>query len=166
MMLLLLHSQVVFVLQANDSGHIVTPLPGSSSNSSSSSSQEQGGVPELQRPIDWLLVDGMQVRGVVVGGVQPRRTRCRCLSRDAHAALSTTQGGSGKAFDWTSLDVPTALARRGWLLAGGLHPGNVAQAVSIARPTAVDVSSGVCGPDGLLKDAAKVAAFVAAAKQQ
>ena len=52
----------------------------------------------------------------------------------------------------------------GWLLAGGLHPGNVAEAVAVARPTAVDVSSGVCGPDGLRKDAAKVHAFVAAVK--
>jgi hypothetical protein len=39
----------------------------------------------------------------------------------------------------------------------------VAEAVAAARPTGVDVSSGVCGPDGLLKDAAKVHAFVAAA---
>lgn len=76
------------------------------------------------------------------------------------------QGGSGKTFDWTSLQVPKHLATRGWLLAGGLNPTNVAQAVSIAQPTAVDVSSGVCGPDGLLKDHAKVEAFIKGAKQQ
>jgi phosphoribosylanthranilate isomerase len=75
------------------------------------------------------------------------------------------QGGSGKTFDWRSLQVPTSLPRRGWLLAGGLKPDNVAEAVSIAQPTAVDVSSGVCGPDGLLKDHDKVAAFIKGAKQ-
>jgi phosphoribosylanthranilate isomerase len=74
------------------------------------------------------------------------------------------QGGSGKTFDWRSLQVPTILPKRGWLLAGGLNPGNVADAVSIAQPTAVDVSSGVCGPDGLLKDHEKVTAFIKAAK--
>lgn len=72
------------------------------------------------------------------------------------------QGGSGQAYDWHALKVP-ALGQRGWLLAGGLHPGNVAEAAAVTRPTAVDVSSGVCGPDGLLKDHSKVAAFIAAA---
>lgn len=75
------------------------------------------------------------------------------------------QGGSGKTFDWRSLQVPTSLPKLGWLLAGGLNPGNVAEAVAVARPTGVDVSSGVCGPDGLLKDHEKVTAFVRAAKQ-
>lgn len=40
----------------------------------------------------------------------------------------------------------------------------MARAVLAARPDVVDVSSGVCGPDGLLKDAEKVVAFVRGAK--
>jgi hypothetical protein len=47
---LLLLPQVVFVLNADDSGCIKTPIPGTP------------GGPVLQRSIDWLLVDGMQVR--------------------------------------------------------------------------------------------------------
>ena len=72
-------------------------------------------------------------------------------------------GGSGESFDWTSLEPPTFLSSRGWLLAGGLSPDNVSKAVQIANPTGVDVSSGVCGDDGLKKDREKVEAFVSRA---
>lgn len=74
------------------------------------------------------------------------------------------QGGSGQAYDWSRLQPPLNCSNKGWLLAGGLHPGNVAQAVALTKPMAVDVSSGVCGPDGLKKDPEKVVAFIAAAK--
>ncbi|KXZ52884.1 hypothetical protein GPECTOR_8g264 [Gonium pectorale] len=78
--------------------------------------------------------------------------------------VDSAQGGSGQALDWQRLSIPEGEARCGWLLAGGLQPDNVATAAGLARPTGVDVSSGVCGPDGLKKDAAKVAAFVASAR--
>ncbi len=74
------------------------------------------------------------------------------------------QGGSGRTFDWNGLAVPHGVAARGWLLAGGLTPDNVADAVAAAAPGGVDVASGVCGPDGLVKDAARVEAFLRAAK--
>ena len=64
----------------------------------------------------------------------------------------------------STVSPPEGLAACGWMLAGGLNPGNVAEAVSLTGARVVDVSSGVCGPDGLLKDHAKVAAFIAAAK--
>jgi phosphoribosylanthranilate isomerase len=49
------------------------------------------------------------------------------------------------------------------LLAGGLHPGNVARAITLVRPWGVDVASGVESRPGV-KDLAKVAAFVAAVR--
>ncbi|KAJ9532128.1 hypothetical protein QJQ45_003850 [Haematococcus lacustris] len=58
------------------------------------------------------------------------------------------QGGSGQPLDWSHLQVPKHTSQGGWLLAGGLTPDNVMQAICTAQPTAVDVSSGVCGPDG------------------
>lgn len=58
------------------------------------------------------------------------------------------KGGSGEAIDWKGLQVPVHEATQGWLLAGGLSPGNVAKAVGIAVPTGVDVSSGVTLADG------------------
>ena len=49
---------------------------------------------------------------------------------------------------------------QGWLLAGGLNPSNVSQAIQALQPTAVDVSSGVTTPDKVTKDPDKVFKFV------
>ncbi len=50
-------------------------------------------------------------------------------------------GGNARAFDWELLGSRTW--RKPWILAGGLHAGNVAEAVRVSGATAVDVSSGV-----------------------
>ena len=66
-------------------------------------------------------------------------------------------GGTGKTFDWSLLD---GVARtRALVLAGGLRPENVAEAVRRVRPDVVDVASGVEASPGV-KDPAKIAAFV------
>ena len=76
------------------------------------------------------------------------------------------QGGSGKALPWDKMAQPHCAANQhGWLLAGGLHPGNVADAVAALRPTAVDVSSGVTQSDGISKSEQKVKDFIAAVKR-
>lgn len=70
-------------------------------------------------------------------------------------------GGSGKAFDWSLL--PTDLAQP-VILAGGLHAGNVADAVRAARPWAVDVASGIEASPGV-KDPDKLTAFIRAVRE-
>lgn len=70
-------------------------------------------------------------------------------------------GGTGHVFDWAIVRRAPATARV--LLAGGLTPENVAQAVRIAQPWGVDVSSGVEAQPGR-KDHDQVRRFVAAAK--
>lgn len=70
-------------------------------------------------------------------------------------------GGTGQTFDWS---LARGLARqRDIFLAGGLHPGNVGQAIKEVNPYAVDVSSGVEMEPGR-KDHGKIASFIAAAK--
>lgn len=68
-------------------------------------------------------------------------------------------GGSGETFDW---DLTTGLGRP-FLLAGGLGPGNVAEAVRKVGPFGVDASSGLESSPGV-KDADLIRRFVAAAK--
>ena len=76
--------------------------------------------------------------------------------------LDGMTGGSGEAYDWAQVKVPEGLASQGWLLAGGLGPHNVAEAIQALAPTGVDVSSGVTDDSKLRKDSAKVQAFVSA----
>jgi len=69
-------------------------------------------------------------------------------------------GGTGETFDWAR--IPSTLAGK-IVLAGGLNPDNVAQAVRQVRPYAVDVSGGVEVSPGI-KDANKIARFMAAVR--
>jgi len=77
------------------------------------------------------------------------------------AFVEGTQGGTGESFDWALIPQNLSLPV---ILSGGLHTGNVAEAVKQVLPYAVDVSSGVEASKGI-KDAAKVAAFIKEVKQ-
>ena len=74
---------------------------------------------------------------------------------------ATLPGGNGLAFDWRLVAQRRWL--RPWMLAGGLTPENVAEAVRLTNARQVDVSSGVESAPGV-KDAARIASFVAAAQ--
>lgn len=66
-------------------------------------------------------------------------------------------GGGGETFDWSL--IPSRLPMP-LILSGGLHAGNVGEAVRCVQPWAVDVSSGVELAKGI-KDAARITEFVA-----
>lgn len=72
-------------------------------------------------------------------------------------------GGSGRSFDWEL--VAGRRSKVPMVLAGGLTPENVADAITVARPVAVDVVSGVEAEPGR-KDRAKVEAFIAAVRER
>lgn len=80
------------------------------------------------------------------------------LLLDGHAAGEA--GGSGKVFDWSLL--PDGLTQP-VILAGGLHAGNVDQAIHSVRPWAVDVASGVESAPGI-KDPEQLRAFIHAVR--
>lgn len=84
----------------------------------------------------------------------------RAQASSADYILLDSGAGTGIPFDWGLL----TSVRRPFLLAGGLGPDNVAQAVRILRPWGVDVSSGI--ETGGVKDFDKMAAFVAAVRKE
>ena len=113
-----------------------------------------------EEPDAWLAALGARVirRVTVAGGVDWKRIAWlgeRCLP------LVDPGAGDGVALDWRSLGRPPAGVRFG--VAGGLDPHSVAAVVAALHPDLVDVASGVERSPGV-KDPAKIAAFVAAAR--
>lgn len=94
------------------------------------------------------------------GAIEPDVPDRRVLL-DAHDPMR--HGGTGKTIDWSRARL--VAQHRQVILAGGLTPDNVRQAIDEVRPFAVDVSSGVESRPGI-KDHALLQRFIAAAKEQ
>jgi phosphoribosylanthranilate isomerase len=113
---------------------------------------------EIVRPvIKALRVRASASARSILGTMRPGTAALCLLDSDVEGVL----GGSGQTFDW---EVARGVAaKRPIILAGGLTPENVGEAVRVVKPWAVDVSSGV--ETHGLKDAAKIRAFIAAARE-
>lgn len=94
------------------------------------------------------------VAGAEVPDYEQRFASATGLLLDSHGGRE--MGGTGKPFDWGRIP---AERRKPLILAGGLHPGNVAEAIRQTRPYAVDVSSGVESAKGI-KDSELMRAFI------
>lgn len=115
---------------------------------------------------DWLQTDVGDLPGLRL----PQGLRVLPVLRDGTADPAPLPGrilfegawsGVGERADWSAA---AGLARNTQLvLAGGLHPANVAEAVHAVRPFGVDVSSGVERERGV-KDAALIREFIRAAR--
>lgn len=90
-------------------------------------------VPAYEAVADWLLFDAKA------------------------PATSSLPGGNGVSFDWSLLK--GRRFHKPWMLSGGLHSGNVGDALSMLTPQAFDVSSGVESAPGE-KDPLKIAEFL------
>lgn len=112
----------------------------------------------LGRPV--LKAIRLKDRGSLLAVAEYRgRARVRGFVLDAFSA--TSYGGTGQVADW---DLAAEVARSTCvILAGGLTPENVAEAIQKVQPYGVDVSSGVESRPGK-KDHKKLRAFIEAAK--
>jgi phosphoribosylanthranilate isomerase len=106
------------------------------------------------------------IKGIPMGGLDPARRASQATQLhlqypaasaflfDGHA--QGEQGGTGRTFDWSQL--PTGLGKP-FVLAGGLGPNNVFDAVTQTLPWGVDVASGIESAPGI-KDGDKMRRFV------
>jgi phosphoribosylanthranilate isomerase len=122
-----------------------------------------------QRP-DVPVVRAFRCRGADLRAEADYVQQCHALGALPHAALVDAYapgnfGGTGQCIDWQAVAAGRQhLGGVPVILAGGLTAENVAAAIAAARPDGVDVASGVESAPGR-KDAAKVAAFIAAARR-
>jgi len=130
---------------------------------------EWDAVAEGFRP-DWLQTDAGDFAGLrLTPGVAARPVYRDTPTLDEAAVaeadvvlFEAAASGAGRRADWDR--AARLAARTRLILAGGLDPDNVAEAIRRVRPWGVDVSSGVESRRGI-KDPARIAAFVAAARQ-
>ncbi|KAL7229176.1 hypothetical protein ACSBR2_007801 [Camellia fascicularis] len=76
--------------------------------------------------------------------------------------VDSAKGGSGKGFNWSHFKLPPIRSKYGWLLAGGVNPDNVCEALSTLRPRGIDVNSVICASDGIIKDESRISSFMRA----
>ena len=99
------------------------------------------------------------------------------MERISGILIDAKEYGSGQTFDWAAAEQIRRAARRlggaieeksgrpvKFILAGGLHPGNVSEGIRLFGPDVVDVSSGVEYDGGRGKDPRKVEAFLKAVR--
>jgi phosphoribosylanthranilate isomerase len=117
-------------------------------------------------PADWVQSDAVDLPGVDLGGAEALPVfRSGAPLPPMLPELLLFEGpesGAGRTADW---EAAARLAGQTHLvLAGGLHPGNVREAIQAVRPWGVDVSSGVESAPGV-KDPSLVEDFVAAVRR-
>lgn len=129
-------------------------------------------------PTDWSQLHGNESENLVqdcgprvIRGIRfHAETIARDLARwgaieEVDAILvDGSSGGEGAAFDWAALVEPMRRITKPVILAGGLTPENVGEAIRACRPYGVDVSSGVESAPGV-KDPARVRAFCRAVRE-
>ncbi|HHX41983.1 MAG TPA: phosphoribosylanthranilate isomerase [Armatimonadetes bacterium] len=104
------------------------------------------------------IVRAFRVRGEeTLAEIHRHHDCCEAILLDTYMAGAA--GGTGRVFDWTLAAQASAFGRPVFL-AGGLHPGNVAEAVRQVRPYAVDLSSGIEAAPGV-KDPERLRALIA-----
>lgn len=113
-----------------------------------------------QRPVWASGLDLWMAASLCENGYAPDVPEECLLLLDAHD--SERHGGTGRQIDWSR--AAEIAARRPVMLAGGLHAGNVADAIRIVRPHGVDVASGIEERPGV-KDGGAMREFVARVRQ-
>jgi phosphoribosylanthranilate isomerase len=106
-----------------------------------------------------------KIKTIQVAADFKRKLEANLASADfVDAWLLDTGAGGGKAFDWRAAQAALAQRQGRFIIAGGLSPENVGEAIRIFSPWGVDVVSGIERERGR-KDREKMKAFVAAVRK-
>jgi phosphoribosylanthranilate isomerase len=108
-------------------------------------------------PAHRMLLDDFRIIAALKG-MEPGLEPALMLKDFPCRILLDPSMGTGRAGEWRRLGIP-------FILAGGLTPENVGQAIAQAGPFGVDVSSGVETAPGI-KDREKIRKFIQEAKQE
>ncbi len=116
--------------------------------------------PDYCRSLGRRVIKGFRVKGEeIYAQLTEYQGAAQAFLLDAYKP--GTPGGTGETFNW---EIARQVKKCGpIILAGGLNPDNVAEAIRIARPAAVDAASGVEAAPGK-KDREKMRAFIEAVK--
>lgn len=113
--------------------------------------------PEIAEQLPYPIIKAFSVQANTISQISDYP--CDYYLLDSR--VGTSRGGNGIAFDWKLAD-QLSINRKKIMLAGGLTPHNVARAIDIVRPAAVDVSSGI--ETNGVKDLNKIKQFITYAK--
>lgn len=113
----------------------------------------------LIQTVHWTL-DHPEAEADVASGLQHLETTAPSRRALLDARVGATSGGLGLAFDWhAAARVLATQPQQHIILAGGLRPETVAEAIRTVRPWGIDVASGVERQPGI-KDREKVKEFI------
>lgn len=125
-------------------------------------SQLHGGEPErLVRDCGPRVIRGFRF---APGTIAAELARWDAIEEVEAILVDGSAGGEGESFGWAALVDPMRAITTPVIIAGGLHAGNVGEAIRACRPYAVDVSSGVESAPGV-KDAERLRAFCRAVRE-
>ena len=124
--------------------------------------ESPGRINEIKEHFSMPVIKAIRVRDESdLEDVEGYEAAADWLLFDARPENASLPGGTGESFDWNILKGREF--KKPWMLSGGLHESNVKEALSILKPNAVDISSGVESAKGV-KDAKKIKGFIEAVK--
>ncbi len=126
--------------------------------------QVHGSLNFERRELNFGIIRALRIKSadnIDQAAEDPLLSICWAVLLDTH--VEGKMGGTGKTFDWSLATEARKLGKE-IILAGGLNPYNVSQAIEIANPDWVDVSTGVEAYPGK-KDHEKVKEFIRNAKR-
>jgi phosphoribosylanthranilate isomerase len=115
----------------------------------------------VRKVIPVIPGDSLKDRGVAISEGAQGKVFALLLDAQSNGSM----GGTGSTFDWrgTRAMVQVISLKLPVIVAGGLNPSNIAEAIRLLQPFGVDVSSGVESRPGK-KDPAKISAFIQAVR--